>query len=61
MGSDKLWSAFCRAIERPDLLENEGYASNAKRILNRSELEPLLEAVFVKRNALATKRVIFQS
>jgi crotonobetainyl-CoA:carnitine CoA-transferase CaiB-like acyl-CoA transferase len=51
VGSEKLWSAFCRAIERPDLFENEDYSSNAKRISNRIALESLLEAVFWERNA----------
>ncbi|MGC2660066.1 MAG: CoA transferase [Bryobacteraceae bacterium] len=51
VGSEKLWWAFCRAIERPDLLENEEYASNAKRILHRVALESLLQDVFLERHA----------
>src|SRR5690349_19030491 len=31
VGSDKLWSAFCRAIQRPDLEQHPDYASNAAR------------------------------
>ena len=46
VGSEKLWSAFCRAIERPDLERHAEYASNAERIRNRHTLEPLLEEVF---------------
>ena len=41
VGSEKLWSAFCRAIERPDLERNPDYATNAARIRNREPLEPL--------------------
>ena len=46
VGSEKLWSAFCRAIERPDLERRPEYATNAERIRNRETLEPLLEDVF---------------
>jgi crotonobetainyl-CoA:carnitine CoA-transferase CaiB-like acyl-CoA transferase len=46
VGSEKLWTAFCRAIERPDLAQCPDYATNAARIRNRHTLEPLLERVF---------------
>jgi len=46
VGSEKLWSAFCRAVERPDLERRPEYATNAERIRNRETLEPLLEDVF---------------
>ncbi len=46
VGSEKLWSAFCRVIERPDLERHFDYATNAERIRNREMLEPLLEDVF---------------
>jgi crotonobetainyl-CoA:carnitine CoA-transferase CaiB-like acyl-CoA transferase len=46
VGSEKLWTAFCRVIERPDLERHPDYASNAARIRNRDRLEPLLEEVF---------------
>ena len=46
VGSEKLWSAFCRAIERPDLERRPEYATNPERIRNRETLEPLLEDVF---------------
>lgn len=49
VGSEKLWSAFCRAIDRPELERHPDYASNAQRIRNRAVLEPLLDAVFRER------------
>lgn len=49
IGSEKLWSAFCRSIERPDLESHPDYANNGDRIRNRSTLEPLLEREFAKR------------
>jgi formyl-CoA transferase/CoA:oxalate CoA-transferase len=49
VGSEKLWSVFCRAIERPELEAHPDYATNAARIRNRGALEPLLEVVFRQR------------
>lgn len=49
VGSEKLWSAFCHAIERPDLEKHPDYNTNAARIVNRDVLELLLEDVFRQR------------
>ena len=46
VGSDKLWSAFCRAIAREDLERHPDYASNGLRVQNREALERTLEGVF---------------
>jgi crotonobetainyl-CoA:carnitine CoA-transferase CaiB-like acyl-CoA transferase len=46
VGSEKLWAAFCRALERPELAAHPDYSSNALRIANRGALEPLLESIF---------------
>jgi crotonobetainyl-CoA:carnitine CoA-transferase CaiB-like acyl-CoA transferase len=51
VGSEKLWSAFCRAIGRPDLEKHPDYESNPARIRNRAVLEPLLDEVFRGRPA----------
>ena len=51
VGSERLWSAFCRAIERPDLEKHPHYDSNAARIRHRAELEPVLDQVFRERPA----------
>jgi crotonobetainyl-CoA:carnitine CoA-transferase CaiB-like acyl-CoA transferase len=50
VGSEKLWSTFCRAIERPDLEAHPDYSSNSARINNRAVLEPLLQKVFDTRS-----------
>ena len=49
VGSEKLWSAFCRALERPDLESHPDYLSNAARIRNREALEELLDGIFHQR------------
>jgi crotonobetainyl-CoA:carnitine CoA-transferase CaiB-like acyl-CoA transferase len=50
VGSEKLWSAFCEAVERPDLEKHPDYESNAARIENRDALEVLLAEIFSKRS-----------
>jgi crotonobetainyl-CoA:carnitine CoA-transferase CaiB-like acyl-CoA transferase len=50
VGSERLWSAFCRAIERPELEKHPDYETNAQRIRNRAALEPILEAQFRERS-----------
>lgn len=51
VGSEKLWRAFCPAIEREDLTVHPDYATNPERIRNRATLEPLLSEVFRRRPA----------
>ena len=51
VGSEKLWTAFCRALVCPDLAACADYATNALRIRNRGVLEPLLEEIFRTRPA----------
>lgn len=50
IGSEKLWSAFCAAIGRPDLENHTDYSTNADRIRNRAALEPILESEFARRS-----------
>jgi crotonobetainyl-CoA:carnitine CoA-transferase CaiB-like acyl-CoA transferase len=51
VGSEKLWSAFCRAIGREDLECHADYATNALRVKNRAALEQILQEVFLHRPA----------
>ncbi len=37
-GNQRLWERLCDVIRRPDLLEDDRFASNARRIENRVEL-----------------------
>jgi crotonobetainyl-CoA:carnitine CoA-transferase CaiB-like acyl-CoA transferase len=50
VGSERLWSVFCRIIERPDLENHPDYATNARRVENRRALEEILAAVFRERD-----------
>jgi formyl-CoA transferase/CoA:oxalate CoA-transferase len=46
VGSEKLWSAFCGAIDRPDLEEHADFATNGQRVRNRHALEAILSELF---------------
>lgn len=48
VGSERLWAAFCRAIERPELEKHPHYETNAARIEHRETLEPLLADIFAQ-------------
>jgi formyl-CoA transferase len=48
VGSDKFWRAFCDVISRPDLVDDERFATNPRRVENRQELADLLSAEFVR-------------
>jgi crotonobetainyl-CoA:carnitine CoA-transferase CaiB-like acyl-CoA transferase len=41
--NDKLFEAFCRAIDRPDLLEDPRFAGRAERLQHRAALIPEIE------------------
>jgi crotonobetainyl-CoA:carnitine CoA-transferase CaiB-like acyl-CoA transferase len=49
--SDKDWRAFCRAIDRPELADDERYDNNVKRVALRDELGPLLQTYFVEQTS----------
>jgi crotonobetainyl-CoA:carnitine CoA-transferase CaiB-like acyl-CoA transferase len=51
VGSEKLWSTFCSAVERPDLEQHPDFETNAARIRNREILESLLTEIFQRRTA----------
>ena len=46
VGSEKLWRAFGPAIGHPELVDDPAYATNSLRVINRSDLEPLLAEIF---------------
>jgi len=49
VGSEKLWEAFCSAIERPELINDPEFATNPRRVTNRPALEKVLADVFRQR------------
>lgn len=50
-GVEYLWPVFCQVIERPDLSQDERFATNEKRVTHRELLIPILEEILRRRTA----------
>ena len=46
VGSEKLWEEFCKAVGRPDLMNDPRFRSNADRVVNRDALVKELTRIF---------------
>ncbi len=46
VGNDKLWEKFCHLIERPELINDERFATNPGRTENQRQLKAILDDVF---------------
>lgn len=46
VGNDRLWKKFCDLINRPELIEDARFITNAKRTENQKELKGILDTVF---------------
>lgn len=44
--SEHIWPRFCRALDRPDLVDDERFETNEARVTNRDELDAILTAEF---------------
>lgn len=49
---DSEWKGFCRAIARPDLLEDARFTTNVLRVQHRAELDALVEPEITKKPAV---------
>ena len=47
--NEKLWTAFCEAIERPELIDDERFATNSDRVDNMDELEAIVSEALGER------------
>lgn len=45
---DRYWSAFCQALERPDLIDDDRFKNLGLRDANRIELINILDDIFVR-------------
>ncbi|MFC7157103.1 CaiB/BaiF CoA transferase family protein [Halomarina halobia] len=48
-GTPDFWRGFCRALDRPDLLEDGRFATMDDRVRNRGELDDVIEPVLKSR------------
>jgi len=44
VASEHIWPRFCGALDRPDLVEDDRFETNADRVTNRDTLDAILEA-----------------
>jgi len=51
VGNDTLWKTFCSALERPELTDDPRFNSNRLRTDNLSQLNAILEPVFLTKDA----------
>jgi crotonobetainyl-CoA:carnitine CoA-transferase CaiB-like acyl-CoA transferase len=58
VGSEGLWTSFCKAIERQGLLTDRRFATNSRRVENRQALERVLEPVMEKKSSAAWIRIL---
>lgn len=58
VGNEGLWTKFCAAIERPELLEDPRYTSNRERVQHRAPLIATLRETFRTRSTAAWQEVL---
>ncbi|MBM3217913.1 MAG: CoA transferase [Candidatus Rokubacteria bacterium] len=51
VANNSLWERSCAAMERPDLVKDERFATEAARVENRATLVPLLNEILGERSA----------
>jgi formyl-CoA transferase len=49
--SEKMWVNFCQVIGKPGLAADPHFGTNAKRVIHRETLVPMLEEIFAGRTA----------
>jgi crotonobetainyl-CoA:carnitine CoA-transferase CaiB-like acyl-CoA transferase len=59
--NQKLWGAFCEAVDRPDLLEDDRFAENADRVENMDALEAEIEDALAARTTEAWMDVLVEA
>jgi crotonobetainyl-CoA:carnitine CoA-transferase CaiB-like acyl-CoA transferase len=52
------WRRLCRALDLPDLIEDERFTDNLLRVANRDVLDPIIEAEMAKRTAAELQKLL---
>jgi formyl-CoA transferase len=58
VASPEIWSRFCQALNRNDLLTDSRFAQNSERVAHRVELEAILISAFKKQKTDAWLRLL---
>ena len=53
-----MWGALCRVLGRPDLTEDSRFLSAHQRSVNRNLLWPILESLFLARDAVQWRQAL---
>lgn len=51
VGTNSLWKRFCRAVDHVELADDPRFQTNADRVRNRDQLEPILDELFLLMDA----------
>lgn len=51
VASERLWAAFCEAVEKPEWMTDERFATNSQRVRHRGVLEAAIAGVLGRRAA----------
>ncbi|SHJ62922.1 CoA:oxalate CoA-transferase [Dethiosulfatibacter aminovorans DSM 17477] len=57
-GNDKLWDAFCRAVDREDLIDDYRFFSNEKRVEYYHELKPIMNKIFIENTTEEWQKIL---
>ncbi|MBI4706105.1 MAG: CoA transferase [Deltaproteobacteria bacterium] len=61
VANQKLWVSFCRAVDRPEWLDDPRFASNPKRVENRGVLLPLVAELIAEKTCDEWMEVLVQA
>ena len=61
IGNDSLWKRFCNAVDKEEWITDSKFATNIKRNKNLEILIPLLEELFLTKNAAEWIEIIEES
>ncbi|MFD1860270.1 CoA transferase [Aeromicrobium camelliae] len=58
--TERMWQGLCRVIGRPELIDDERFATPGGRLAHRDELWPVLEAAFTQKDAATWVQLLEQ-
>lgn len=57
-GNDKIFASLCKVLGIPELAQDPRFVTNAKRVINRKELIPILNTETVKKTAAEWEEIL---
>jgi CoA:oxalate CoA-transferase len=56
--TEDMWKGMCRALERPELIDDPRFTKNKDRLAHKSELYAILEPAFAARDSTELRRAL---